>query len=219
MYDGFQPIYVGLLKLNEMRHCFYKQFHLFFCDFAFCSKFLYFSNFCGVTKMKSSMPTLDTPESMTGSVFSSQLWQLLEHSYAQVAGGLHFSSQQALLAESGRWRLAVEGDQLLAAVVYKPKKGWKLSALGINPQQRSVGRSGLQRILREDLPYSWMAVSEGAERFVLEQCRGDRFLIHNSLVPSLLGKNEIEPAADGFHYRRHVCGQHKSKIALGSPQW
>ena len=161
--------------------------------------------------------TLDTQELMADSGFLPLLWQLLAHSYARVAGGLHFASPEALLAESGRWRLAVDGDQLVAAAVYKRKKGWKLSALGTSGDHRRTGRAGLQQIIREDLPHSWMEVSEGAERFVLEHCGGDRFLIHNGLVPSLLGIHEIEPANDGFHYQRQICGLHKSKIALGSP--
>lgn len=145
------------------------------------------------------------------------VWAVLVASYASVAGGLHFSDPQALLEESACWRLAVDGD-VVAVVTYKAKKGLKLGAMGICPHQRAAGREGLKTIIREDLPHCWMELSEGAEQFVLKHCQGERYLIHNSLIPQLLDKDEVEPALeDAFHYRREICGIHKHKIALGTP--
>lgn len=161
--------------------------------------------------------TLDTTVSGAAEPHLQALWALLKASYAQVAGGLHYASAEALLEQTPHWRLALHDGQLVAAAVYKAKKGLKLSALGIADSYREVGRAGLQQILREDLGHSWMEVSEGAERFVFKTCEAQRYLIPNSQVPELLERDDIEPAADGFHYYRRICGLHKRKIALGTP--
>ena len=146
-----------------------------------------------------------------------QVWSLLRDAYAGVAGGWHYASEQALLDDSASWRLVVHGGKVAAAVVYKHKHGLKLVAMGVSQEMAALGKVGLVRIIRGDLARCWMELSEAAERFVMRHCNGHRYLVHRSLVATLLGK-PVAPAADGYHYIRDVCGLRKEKILLGTPR-
>ncbi len=147
-----------------------------------------------------------------------QVWQLLQDSYADVPGGLHFASRQQLLETTVRWKLVLQDKQLLAVTVYKAKKGLKLVAMGINQGLQALGKAALILIIKQDLPSCWMELSEKAERFVLKYCDGHNYIIHSSLVAQLLDKPITPHDADSYHYCRFVQQLMKVKIALGSPQ-
>lgn len=149
--------------------------------------------------------------------YCAQVWQLLVASYARVNGGLNYASAEQLIATSARWKLALDGDRVLAVTIYKAKKGLKMVAMAACKQFRDLARRALISMIKADLRHCWMELSEQAELFVLKHCGGHRFLIHSSLVAQLLDQ-QVEPGdLDGFHYRRTIQGHSKLKIALGTP--
>jgi hypothetical protein len=60
-------------------------------------------------------------------------------------------------------------------------------------------------------------VSEKAERFIINQCGGHQYIISNSFTHQLLD-NPFAYEADGYHYRRNICGMNKAKMMIGTPQ-
>ncbi len=159
--------------------------------------------------------TVKTAERMQH--YQQQVWAIMTAAYADVPGGWHYASLAELCAESACWRLVIHGGRVIAAALYKAKKGLKLVAMGVCQQMRDLGKRGLARVLRADLSRCWMELSEAAERFVLTHCNGHRYIIHASLASSLLDK-EVAQESDGYHYARAICGLQKSKIIVGTPQ-
>ncbi|ART83426.1 hypothetical protein CBP31_13010 [Oceanisphaera profunda] len=152
--------------------------------------------------------------------FVAQVWDLLVASYAQVSGGLNFSSKEDLMASSASWKLVLHHSRkVLAVTVYKAKKGLKLVAMATNQLFKDLARNALRLIISADLASCWMELSEQAERFVLKYCNGHRYIIHGSLVARLLDKPISMTDGDGFHYSRAINAQHKTKIALGTPRY
>lgn len=148
--------------------------------------------------------------------YLSSVWALMTTSYAGVAGGWHYDTPEQLLADSARWHLAEHEGCILAATLYKAKKGLKLMAMGAATRPRRTALVALQQLILEDLPHCWMELSENAERFVLKHCGGHRYILHRSRVIQLLG-TDLAGAKDTYHYQRQICGIQKQKIALGSP--
>ncbi len=163
------------------------------------------------------MKTLTLTDSSQMQTYLAQVWDLLVASYAGVSGGLHYSEPAELLAKTQRWRLVLYRGQVIAATLFKAKRGWKLVAMATCRQHRQRARNAMRRLICADLPRAWMELSEHAERFVLRCCGGHHYLIHSSLAAALLDK-QIEPVAeDGYHYRRTVAGLVKAKIMVGTP--
>lgn len=155
--------------------------------------------------------TLTTQERMQP--YLTQVWALLVESYADVCGGLHFDSPAQLLASTSRWRMVLHHGRVIAVDLFKAKKGWKLVAMATCTRVGKRAKYALRRLIEADLPRCWMELSEKAERFVMTYCGGHRYLIHSSLVPSLLDKNVELAPGDGYHYMRPILGITKTKVA------
>lgn len=148
-----------------------------------------------------------------------QVWSLLVESYAQVSGGLHFPSAEALMQDTQRWRLVLRRGRVIAVTLFKAKRGWKLVAMATCKMHREFSRRALQCLIKADLHRSWMELSERAEAFVLKHCGGHHFVVHASFAAELLGKPVmIQGVEDGYHYQREVAGLLKSKVIVGTPQ-
>lgn len=149
--------------------------------------------------------------------YLAQVWALLEVSYANVCGGLLYAEPAELLSDTQRWRLVTRRGRVIAAILFKAKRGWKLVAMASCRQSGQRARHALQRLICAELPRCWMELSERAERFVMTCCGGHNFMIHASLAADLLDK-VVEPAgSDGYHYRREVAGMVKAKLIVGTP--
>jgi len=159
--------------------------------------------------------TLTTKESMQ--CYIEQVWPMLVASYAKVSGGLHFESAEQLIAATQRWRLEVRNKKVIAVTIFKAKLGWKLVAMATCRNYAEKAKYALRRLIKADLSRCWMELSERAERFVLEQCGGQHFVVHGSLVFSLLNKPILPSLTDGYHYQREVGGILKAKIIVGTP--
>lgn len=145
-----------------------------------------------------------------------QSWDVLQSTYLRVPGGLHFESEQSLVDKTSRWDVVMDDGKLVALVVYKNKSGLKISAFAYNRAFREHGKAALRQLLTGCLHYSWVEVSDHAEPFVLEQCRGQALRIGNQHAPQLL-QSDIECDRDGFHYFRTIQSQSKRKLMVGSP--
>lgn len=163
------------------------------------------------------MKTLTLTDANQMGSYLDQVWPLLVISYAKVSGGLLYSEPSELLNDTQRWRLVLHRGRVIAATLFKAKRGWKLVAMACCRQCGDRARHALRRLICSDLPRAWMELSERAEYFVLTQCGGHRFLLHASLAAELLGKPVQTDMADGYHYRRDVAGIVKAKLIVGTP--
>ncbi|EKO3587249.1 hypothetical protein [Vibrio cincinnatiensis] len=149
--------------------------------------------------------------------YLAQVWDILQASYQQVPGGLHYSKPQDALNKTDEWHLIVENDQVLALTLHKYKHGVKLVALA---KSRLAGsRRALKQLIEYALLHGWMELSDQAESFVMRECQGHRFLIHASFAPLLLKKTILPAEGDSFHYRRRIMQSVKTKLLLGSPNF
>ena len=146
-----------------------------------------------------------------------QVWEILQASYREVPGGLHYADPQDALDKTDEWHLIVENGQVLALTLHKYKHGVKLVALA---KARLPGaRRALKQLIRYALRRGWMELSDQAETFVMRECQGHRFLIHASFAADLLKKAVLPAEGDSFHYRRRIMQKVKTKLLLGSPDF
>lgn len=161
------------------------------------------------------MNILKLKEKQDKAQFLEQVWNILEASYRQVPGGLHFSCPAEMLADTDEWHLIIENNQVQALTLHKYRHGLKLVALG--KSRASCARAALKQLICHALQHGWMELSDQAEVFVMRECEGHRFILHASLAAQLLRKTIFPAEQDGFHYRRHIMGMLKTKLILGTP--
>ncbi len=148
--------------------------------------------------------------------FVDPVWNLLSQAYKSVSGGLNFTTPQQLMESSCQWKIIFQNKNILAITIYKAKHGLKMVAMCINQQFKSVAKKALIKLIKRDLKYCWMELSEAAELFVIKYCQGDRYIMHKSLVQSLLKKTVILNSDDAYHYYRTIKNIRKQKIILGT---
>lgn len=148
--------------------------------------------------------------------YANGVWRILQECYANIEGGLNYSSIQQLIDTSAFWDVSMVNGQVLAATVFKAKRGLKLVAMAVNRQVGEEAKHALKRMILSRLDHCWMELSGAAERFVVRNCDGASYYLDASRAGSLLD-TAIQPSADGFHYRRFILGIEKEKIALGTP--
>lgn len=166
------------------------------------------------TKSLNSIITINCKHEKTK--FSRQIWNLLTQAYQNVKGGLHFDSIDHLVDSSSQWRLSVVGGEVVAAVIFKAKKGLKITAFCLNTNFYSLGKSELILIIKNSLKTGWIEVSEAAEKFIMTYCDGTRYIVNNILANGLLDK-DIVLNSDGYHYSRTVQNTFKEKLIVGTP--
>lgn len=167
------------------------------------------------------LPTVETVQlidSTERTLWLPQLWKLLQLAYQDVKGGLHYSTPRELLETSHEWLLGVHEENVIAALVFEPKKGRKIVALAADrsEHQRDTAIMTLGHLLRSQWKTAWSEVSEKAEKFALRN-GGDTFRIPNRQASDLTGKPILDINPDGFHYTRLIMGQAKEKLMLGTP--
>ena len=163
------------------------------------------------------MKTMTLTKKMAMSLQIGNVWQLLTIAYKDVKGGLHFDSPQAMISSTVRWHVVFHQNKPIAITLCKAKNGFKMVALAISQQTKRLAKQALRHIIIKDWPCVWMEVSEGAEKFVINHCRGEQYKIQADKVPMLIGKIPKSINDDGFHYIRTIMALDKTKIALGTP--
>lgn len=143
------------------------------------------------------------------------VWQLLGNAYANVEGGLHYTSPCALIKDTDSWSISILDGRVTAVTIFKQRRGRKLVAFA--KAKGRCSRKALIDLLTRALQTGWMEVSGAAEKFIMQECQGRLFVLSASLAHQLLQK-VIEPAKDdAYHYYRNIMGQKKLKVALGTP--
>lgn len=163
------------------------------------------------------MKTMTLTKKMAMSLQLGNVWQLLTVAYKDVEGGLHFNSPQEIINSTVRWHVVFHQNKPIAITICKAKSGFKMVALAICQQSKVLAKKALRHIIIKDWPCVWMEVSEAAEQFVINHCRGEQYKIQANNVPALIGKTPTSIADDGFHYVRTIMSLNKTKIALGTP--
>ncbi|MFT0213941.1 hypothetical protein VQ643_15285 [Pseudomonas sp. F1_0610] len=161
------------------------------------------------------MKTLVIRKAKVMQKYSQAVWELLQANYADVTGGLHYTSIEQLINTSAMWKVALHKKQVVAVTIYKAKKGLKLVALAACQKLKKVACIALSNIIRRDLKSCWMELSERAERFVMLYCGGQDFIISNELAAQILEK-QVVCLNNGYHYLREINNQPKSKLLLGT---
>jgi hypothetical protein len=150
------------------------------------------------------------------------IYELLYESYKSVKGGLHFSSKDELITKTDRWKVIYFDAKIVGVIIYKAKKGLKMVAMGIHSNiekpLRNFTKQILVQIFQFTFSHTWMEVSEGAEKFILNN-GGNKFLIPNSLAVQLTGKEILGLCDDGYHYKRVINGIVKTKLMVGTARY
>ena len=156
-------------------------------------------------------------------LYADEVYSLLKESYKDVKGGLLFQNINDLVESTGNWDLIFFDSKVVGAIIYKAKKGFKMVALGISKHiDRRIStcvKSMLTVFCRSIFKFSWMEVSEGAEKFFMKN-GASNYLIPNTFAKQLLtDKNIIELCDDGYHYKREIKkGVIKTKVLIGNPK-
>jgi len=143
-----------------------------------------------------------------------EVWDVLTEGYRKVQGGLHFKSKYELIISTEFWKVICYKGKVIATTVYKAKKGLKLVALSVGNFFRDIAISELKKVIKRDLKYCWMELSEAAEKFVMK-LGGEKYIFPSAMVARVLGK-EVELIDDGIHYIRLIMGTKKEKVLLGT---
>lgn len=150
--------------------------------------------------------------------FQQAVWDLLAVAYQEVEGGLYYADLEEMVNTTSEWQIALADGHLIAALLFKAKKGRKMVAFGATADSdlRKLGKQALAEMIGSQLGSAWLEVSEKAERFVMG-LGGACYLIENRWAAKLTGKPLLGLCDDGVHYIREICGFAKRKIIVGTP--
>jgi len=147
------------------------------------------------------------------------VFKILEDSYRDVKGGLHFADKDELINKTNLWKIIYLDEVIVGVIIYKAKNGLKMVALGIanfiSRKSQSYIKTMLSSIFKLTFSNTWMEVSEGVERFIIKN-GGDIFFIKNTMAVQLTGKEILSLDKDGYHYTRKINGIVKTKIMIGT---
>jgi len=161
----------------------------------------------------------DTVSSISDKIYIvDEVFTLLQESYKDVKGGLHFKDKDELIINTDIWKVIYYNESIVGVIIYKAKKGLKMVALGVTNSFRFMAKKMLGYLLKVSLSKTWMEVSEAAEKFILKH-GGHNFLLSNKLASKLTGKEILELCDDGYHYKRIINGVMKEKVIIGNPRF
>ena len=147
------------------------------------------------------------------------VFTILQDTYRDVKGGLHFKSKDDLISTTDLWKVIFLEETIVGIIIYKAKKGLKMVALGIanflERKSQSFIKTMFSHIFKLTFSNTWMEVSEDVEKFIIKH-GGKRFFIQNSLATQLTGKKILSLHEDGYHYTREINGVMKTKVIVGT---
>jgi hypothetical protein len=146
--------------------------------------------------------------------YADQIWDMLQHAYADIGGFLSMANAQELVETPGLWKVITRGDHVTAVLIYKAQHGRKL--IGAATDGTSEGKNDLMRMLMEDkkLRRSWAEVS-GKMEHVYRKMGAEP--IPNTRAHELTGKRILNLDEDGIHYTRLIAGHPHVKALYGTP--
>ena len=149
------------------------------------------------------------------------VFELLSSAYANVKGGLLFSSIDELILKTSMWRVIYFQSTIVGVVIYKAKRGLKMVALALstnlNKPMQKYAKTMLSYLFKITFNTTWMEVSEGAEKFIVSN-GGEKYFVPNHLASKLTGKEILGYCKDGYHYTREINGVLKTKVIVGKPK-
>lgn len=146
--------------------------------------------------------------------YASQVWDILQNSYASLPGGFATAATvDELIEKSWMWKLVKKDDKIVAVQIYKDQYGRKGIAGGTDGS--STGKAELNKIVISDIKLnrSWAEVSGAPERIMTKFGASP---IPNILAAKLTGKEILSLNDDGFHYTRLIAGKPYEKIIFGT---
>jgi hypothetical protein len=147
--------------------------------------------------------------------YATEVWDILQTSYAPIGGFLSAPDVESLIAESWLWKLVKKGGKVIAVSVYKNLHGRKL--IGGGSDGTPLGKQWLFKILEEDIQMTdrnaWIEASGALEHKMLKL---GGVPVPNSLVGEILNKEILNLNPDGFHYTRLVAGKEVEKMLIGN---
>ncbi len=146
--------------------------------------------------------------------YASQVWDILQNSYASLPGGFATAATiDELIEKSWMWKLVKKDDKIVAVQIYKDQYGRKGIAGGTDGS--STGKAELNKIVISDIKLnrSWAEVS-GAPEHIMTKFGASP--IPNILAAKLTGKEILSLNDDGFHYTRLIAGKPYEKIIFGT---
>jgi len=150
-----------------------------------------------------------------------EVYSILENAYRDVKGGLHFQSCDDLLLNTAMWKVIYSDTTIVGVIIYKAKQGLKMVAMGLSSNLKrsynNIVKQTLVHLFKLTFSYTWMELSEGAEKFILKH-GGSKYILPNHLAKELTKKEIIELCDDGVHYKRVIKGVVKTKIIVGNPK-
>ena len=81
--------------------------------------------------MKFTTKVLTLKRNTQKSKYIDTVWKILVDGYSDVKGGLFFENKNILLETTSQWKIIIYKGKVIAATIYKKKKGLKLVALTI----------------------------------------------------------------------------------------
>ena len=145
-----------------------------------------------------------------------EVYTLLESTYKNVEGGLNFENKYDLLQNTSIWKVIYFENHIIGVLIYKAKHGLKMVACAINETYKNIAKKRLINIIKKNFSKTWMEISEGLERFILNIASAKEFIIHNKKAKDIL-KKSIQLCNDQHHYIREINGVNKTKILVGTP--
>ena len=178
-------------------------------------------NYTNLTSLE-ILKTEDIKSVAERAFIADEVFELLSVAYANVRGGLLFSSADELVMNTSVWRVIYFQSTIVGVVIYKAKRGLKMVALALannltKPIKKHT-KTMLSYLFKVTFSNSWMEVSEGAERFIIQN-GGERYLVSNTLASKLTGKDILGYCDDGYHYKREINGVIKTKVIIGKPKF
>ena len=150
-----------------------------------------------------------------------EVYAILKDAYKSVKGGLHFKSCDDLLLNTAMWKVIYNDTTIVGVIIYKAKQGLKMVAMGLssklNKSSQHLLKQTLAHLFKLTFSYTWMELSEGAEKFILKH-GGSKYILPNHLAKKLTKKEIVELCEDGIHYKRVINGVLKTKIIIGNPK-
>lgn len=146
--------------------------------------------------------------------YASQVWDILQNSYASLPGGFATAATiDELIEKSWMWKLVKKNDKIVAVQIYKDQYGRKGIAGGTDGSY--TGKIELNKIIIDDIKLnrSWAEVS-GAPEHIMTKLGASP--IPNTLAATLTGKEILSLNDDGFHYTRLIAGKPYEKIIFGT---
>ena len=144
--------------------------------------------------------------------YGQEVWDLLQKAYADKGGFKSAPDIEALVSDSGMWKLSRRGGKINAALIYKDMHGRKMIGLATDGTRRGIADYANTLATDMSMKRAWAEVSGKPEAYLI---RLGAKPIPAKYAPMLTGKSIIEFNPDGIHYTRLLSGEPHEKALYG----